>query len=185
MTTREQRRSNLPADRQEKIARLDAEMKEVRIVKRAAFKGTTAEQEREKTEQRRLRREKRKAKLERKRAARQPKPAPIRGPSTETKDAFYRSWDWRTLRMEVLKEFGPECMCCGARAGNGVVIHVDHIKPLHTHWQLRLERSNLQVLCDACNQGKGAWDTTDYRFRKHDVEAAHEMLDAEFKSIIN
>lgn len=42
-------------------------------------------------------------------------------------------------------------------------IVVDHIKPLSKFWHLRLERSNLQVLCDECNMGKGAWDETDHR----------------------
>ena len=71
--------------------------------------------------------------------------------------------------MQVLKQFGPVCMCCGARredlniAGEPVRICVDHIKPLSTHWELRLERQNLQVLCDECNQGKGGWDSTDWR----------------------
>jgi 5-methylcytosine-specific restriction endonuclease McrA len=48
-------------------------------------------------------------------------------------------------------------------SGNQVKIVVDHIKPLHHHWSLRLQKTNLQVLCDECNQGKGAWDETDHR----------------------
>lgn len=90
-------------------------------------------------------------------------------PAFRRKDNFYRSWEWRTLRMEVLREFGAACQCCGAKRGDlamdgqPVRICVDHIKPLAKHWELRLERSNLQVLCDECNQGKGAWDETDYR----------------------
>src|SRR5690606_23540362 len=86
-----------------------------------------------------------------------------------TRDKFYKSWEWRTLRMQALKNFGPVCMCCGAKAGD-VTVHggpvricVDHIKPVYLHWQLRLDPSNLQVLCDECNQGKGAWDETDWR----------------------
>lgn len=102
---------------------------------------------------------------------RRPKPAlrVVPAPTKSSKEEFYASWGWRTLRMEVLKEFGPVCMCCGSTpkhldmAGNPTKIVVDHIKPLHTHWHLRLDRKNLQVLCDECNQGKGAWDTTDYR----------------------
>lgn len=71
--------------------------------------------------------------------------------------------------MEVLKESARRCMCCGATpddtdmAGNAVKIVVDHIKPLHHYWNLRLKKSNLQILCDECNQGKGAWDETDHR----------------------
>lgn len=89
--------------------------------------------------------------------------------SVQTKEEFYRSWDWRTLRMEVLKEHGRACQCCGAEpgmktaAGEPVRICVDHIKPLSKFWNLRLDKSNLQVLCDECNQGKGNWDQTDFR----------------------
>lgn len=93
---------------------------------------------------------------------------PVR-PSSSTKDAFYQSWDWRTLRMEALKEHGRACQCCGATpgmtdaAGNPVRLCVDHIKPLSKFWHLRLDRSNLQILCDECNMGKGNWDQTDFR----------------------
>lgn len=85
------------------------------------------------------------------------------------KKEFYRSWEWRTLRMEVLKERGRRCECCGSSptdvdmAGKPVKICVDHIKSLSKHWHLRLEKTNLQILCDECNQGKGAWDETDWR----------------------
>lgn len=47
--------------------------------------------------------------------------------------------------------------------GNPVRIVVDHIKPISKHWHLRLDPDNLQVLCNDCNKGKGAWDETDYR----------------------
>lgn len=95
-------------------------------------------------------------------------PEPSR-PTVVAKDEFYASWEWRTLRMEVLKEQGATCNCCGASkgdrdmAGKPVKIVVDHIKPLSKHWHLRLEKSNLQVLCDECNMGKGNWDETDFR----------------------
>ena len=76
------------------------------------------------------------------------------------KNDFYMSWEWRTLRMDVLNHYGRACMSCGETNGK---ICVDHVKSLHTHWELRLEIENLQVLCDACNMGKGAQD---YDFRK-------------------
>lgn len=90
-------------------------------------------------------------------------------PAVATKEEFYKSWDWRTLRMEALKEHGRACQCCGAEpgmktaAGEPVRICVDHIKPLSKFWHLRLVKTNLQVLCDECNQGKGNWDQTDFR----------------------
>lgn len=77
---------------------------------------------------------------------------------------FLESWEWRTLRYKVIQQYGRKCMCCGATPDDGTtIIHVDHIKPRHTHPELALERTNLQVLCGVCNQGKGAWDDTDFR----------------------
>lgn len=99
-------------------------------------------------------------------AERKPKSS---GPTHAAKAKFYQSWEWRTLRMEVIKKFGRQCQCCGAMPGQETVngrpvrIVVDHIKPLSKYWELRLDESNLQVLCDECNQGKGAWDQSDYR----------------------
>ncbi len=42
-------------------------------------------------------------------------------------------------------------------------MHVDHIKPRRKYPELALSRSNLQVLCNLCNHGKGNWDETDWR----------------------
>jgi hypothetical protein len=78
-------------------------------------------------------------------------------------DAFLLSYEWRRLRMEVVKERGARCECCGASPRDGIVINVDHIKPRRKYPELALEKSNLQVLCDVCNHGKGNWDETDWR----------------------
>lgn len=113
------------------------------------------------------------------------KPAPSKAktpPTAAVKDEFYKSWEWRRVRMEALKEHGRACQCCGATpgmkdaTGNPVRLCVDHIKPLSKFWHLRLDRSNLQILCDECNMGKGNWDQTDFR----PTEAPDEwMVDAE------
>lgn len=90
-------------------------------------------------------------------------------PTAAEKRNFYRSWDWRTTRFEILKEFGRKCMSCGVQpgqssmSGDPVKICVDHIKPISKYWELRLNKENLQVLCEECNMGKGAWDETDFR----------------------
>ncbi len=65
--------------------------------------------------------------------------------------------------MEVLAEHGARCQCCGARPSDGVMIHVDHIKPRKLFPELALSRDNLQVLCEVCNHGKGNWNQTDWR----------------------
>ena len=43
---------------------------------------------------------------------------------------------------------------------HGVRVHVDHIKPRRLFPSLALVESNLQVLCEVCNHGKGNWDQT-------------------------
>lgn len=98
-----------------------------------------------------------------------PKKVKTTKPTKALREAFYKSWEWRELRMVALKKYGRRCMCCGATPddvsidGSPVRIVVDHIKPLSFHWELRLSPDNLQILCDECNMGKGAWDETDYR----------------------
>lgn len=77
--------------------------------------------------------------------------------------AFLESYEWRRLRMQVLVKRGARCECCGATPKDGVRMHVDHIKPRRLFPALALEESNLQILCEACNHGKGNWDQTDWR----------------------
>jgi 5-methylcytosine-specific restriction endonuclease McrA len=76
---------------------------------------------------------------------------------------FLMSYQWRRKRMEVLTKHGARCQCCGITPKEGAVMHVDHIKPRSKFPELALEIDNLQVLCDACNHGKGNWDMTDWR----------------------
>jgi len=80
-----------------------------------------------------------------------------------TTDAFLSTYEWRRVRMEALKKFGPKCQCCGATPAQGAVMNVDHIKPRKLHPHLALDVNNLQILCHECNHGKGNWDQTDWR----------------------
>lgn len=82
----------------------------------------------------------------------------------EQKDDFYRSLRWRRLRYDFMKTAESTCNACGrSRANHGVVVHVDHILPRSKFPHLALEISNLQVLCEDCNLGKGNRDTIDWR----------------------
>jgi 5-methylcytosine-specific restriction endonuclease McrA len=81
---------------------------------------------------------------------------------------FFRSREWQELRYFVLKKYGAKCQCCGAGRADGKVIHVDHIKPRSRFPLLQWEVNNLQVLCEDCNLGKGAWDRTDWRDKEHE-----------------
>lgn len=96
------------------------------------------------------------------------------------REAFYQSREWRTLRYMALKQCGAKCQCCGASSKDGKVIHVDHVKPRYTHPHLELEITNLQVLCEDCNLGKGAWDETDWRT----APDAPTPLDLEYKAVL-
>lgn len=68
---------------------------------------------------------------------------------------FYASDAWRKLRYQALEHLGNRCVCCGATPEHGVRLHVDHIKPRSRYPQLALALSNLQILCEDCNLGKG------------------------------
>ena len=101
-------------------------------------------------------------------------------------DTFLLSYEWRRVRMEVLKRYGTRCACCGATPADGVRMHVDHIKPRRDFPSLALDKSNLQVLCEVCNHGKGNWDQTDWRAPALDVghEAEEERQREHLRSIL-
>ena len=82
-------------------------------------------------------------------------------------DSFLESFEWRRVRMIVLKRDGARCVCCGATPADGARMNVDHIKPRRFFPQLALDPANLQVLCHDCNHGKGNWDMTDWREKKN------------------
>lgn len=78
-------------------------------------------------------------------------------------DKFYETREWRELRYLALRNTDGRCQCCGGSAKDGLRIHVDHIQPRYKRPDLSLCLDNLQVLCEDCNFGKGAWDATDWR----------------------
>lgn len=88
-------------------------------------------------------------------------PAHDRNPSRNCGD-FYSTEQWRQLRYQAIKLHGGACQCCGRKPPE-VVLHVDHIKPRSLFPSLELDINNVQVLCEDCNLGKGAWDQSDWR----------------------
>lgn len=101
-----------------------------------------------------------------------PRTRTIHHREADARDEFLASYAWRRLRMEVIKERGRRCECCGATPADGVTaINVDHIKPRRLYPELALVKSNLQVLCGVCNHGKGNWDETDWRDAAPTVDA--------------
>lgn len=81
----------------------------------------------------------------------------------EVIEDFYKSKKWRELRFVALRMTEGTCELCGARASDGVSLHVDHIKPRSKYPALQYDLDNLQVLCDDCNFGKSNYDETDFR----------------------
>ena len=67
---------------------------------------------------------------------------------------FYNSRQWKELRFMALNLCDGTCQLCGARASDGVQIHVDHIKPRSKFPELALDLDNIQILCADCNIGK-------------------------------
>jgi 5-methylcytosine-specific restriction endonuclease McrA len=76
---------------------------------------------------------------------------------------FYKSNVWRQVRYAAFEKNGNNCQCCGRSRADGLVMHVDHIKPKSTHPELALDVNNLQILCEECNLGKSNLYDTDWR----------------------
>jgi 5-methylcytosine-specific restriction endonuclease McrA len=79
------------------------------------------------------------------------------------RDDFYTSDLWRSIRYEVIVRDNGKCCACGRSSKDGVVLHVDHIKPRSKFPEKQFELYNLQTLCEDCNIGKSNTDQTDWR----------------------
>lgn len=74
--------------------------------------------------------------------------------------------DWQALRDAVVIERGCRCILCGTvvvlrkreATPTAPVAHVDHIESIADRPDLRLERSNLRVLCEPCHNARTARD---------------------------
>ena len=89
---------------------------------------------------------------------------------------FYSSEQWRSLRYKALRVC-KRCAACGRSRSDGVVLHVDHIRPRSRFPHLELKLFNLQVLCADCNLGKGNTDCVDWRTDKErEALGAHALI---------
>lgn len=59
------------------------------------------------------------------------------------------------LRYLILQKCQFRCRACGHGADDGVKLVIDHVVPVD--WGGPTTESNLQALCEECNQGKQAW----------------------------
>lgn len=64
---------------------------------------------------------------------------------------FYNGMEWRTLSARYTQDRGYRCEKC-----RGVGTEVHHIKPIQTPdgWELRLDYSNLELLCIKCHNDR-------------------------------
>jgi hypothetical protein len=81
----------------------------------------------------------------------------------QERQEFYLSREWRAVRYKALQVSQGLCCLCGRGRKDGVILHVDHIKPRSLYPELELDVNNLQVLCADCNLGKSNRDETDWR----------------------
>jgi len=75
--------------------------------------------------------------------------------------AFYSTPEWKKLRQSIVKEHqSANTYHCSVCSSTDKLV-VDHIKPTKHYWELRLEPSNLQILCEDCNLYKLSRDYTE------------------------
>jgi hypothetical protein len=90
-------------------------------------------------------------------------------PTQDIKTKFYASVGWKRLRYKALAANAARnggvacCELCGTTAAPGAPLNGDHIEPLSKAWDRRLDPTNVQVLCGACNHGKLNRDAIDWR----------------------
>ena len=96
----------------------------------------------------------------RRQKARAAKPSAFKRISSED---FYLTPEWRGLRYQALLKNDGRCELCGRCKHDGVMLHVDHIRPRSKFPKLALALENLQVLCEDCNVGKSNVDDSDWR----------------------
>lgn len=77
--------------------------------------------------------------------------------TTEKRDRFITSNEWMAIRMKVILR-DKVCLACGSKEK----LQCDHIRPMASHWHLRKDMDNLQLLCKQCNFGKGV-QSIDFR----------------------
>ena len=69
----------------------------------------------------------------------------------EDKAAFYRSYIWRQLREQVLKDNNYICAMCKSKGIVSLATEVHHIEHLSMNWEKRLDYDNLIPLCYDCH----------------------------------
>lgn len=71
---------------------------------------------------------------------------------------FYNSKAWRDLSKLVLNEHYYVCVMC-----RGDATLADHIVPVRVDWSKRLDKNNIQPLCESCHAIKTKNDVKKYK----------------------
>ena len=79
--------------------------------------------------------------------------------SKENKEIFYKSEEWKALRVWVFQNYISICFSCGSAEN----LEVDHIQPISRFPHQALKYKNMQILCRSCNSLKS--NKTSRRFR--------------------
>jgi len=83
---------------------------------------------------------------------------------------FYGSAEWKEARRIVFEKNLHLCNYCGSNSH----LQVDHIKPLRYFWDLRVDLTNLQILCSGCNREKGSKTSKIGFLGKHNQGSCHD-----------
>lgn len=74
--------------------------------------------------------------------------------------AFYRSVAWLKMRRLILERDHGLCQECVRHGRYTPATAVHHIQELRERWDLRLEPSNLEAICDECHNRMRAGAST-------------------------
>ena len=70
---------------------------------------------------------------------------------------FYKTDEWKQCRKEFIESIEHfNCNICGTDVKDNKLLNVDHIIPIRSNFKLRLDLTNLQILCLDCNKAKGS-----------------------------
>lgn len=66
---------------------------------------------------------------------------------------FYKSDEWKELCKEILSNTS-RCQLCN---NNESKLYCSHIESIYDNWDRRLDKTNIEVLCEDCHTGKKAY----------------------------
>jgi len=69
-------------------------------------------------------------------------------------DPFYKSMDWKRIRLAVLVRDGWRCTSCGMEVRGKGQSRVDHRIPRKARPDLAMDKANLRTLCAACDNAR-------------------------------